>query len=98
MQAPERARAASRRRAESSGRPAPYTPGRVPPIGRIGPPGPGGMGSMRVRASVFALVLLVPLCAAAEEQPTEPPRIERGPGSPAECARLEKQIHYFEDM
>jgi hypothetical protein len=48
---------------------------------------------MRVRASVAALVLLAPLSARADE-----PQIARGPGSPAECARLEKQIHHFEDM
>src|SRR4030095_954178 len=28
----------------------------------------------------------------------DPPEIARGPGSPAECARLDKQIHHFEDM
>jgi len=49
---------------------------------------------MRVRASVAALVLLAPLLARADE----PPQIARGPGSPAECARLDKQIHHFEDM
>jgi hypothetical protein len=49
---------------------------------------------MRLRAGVAALVLLAPLVARAED----PPEIARGPGSPAECARLQKQIHYFEDM
>jgi hypothetical protein len=52
---------------------------------------------MRVRASVAALVLLAPLAARAAEEP-EMPEIARGPGSPAECARLNKQIHFYEDM
>ena len=49
---------------------------------------------MRLRAGVAALVLLAPLMARAED----PPEVPRGPGSPAECARLDKQIHAFEDM
>ena len=49
---------------------------------------------MRVRTGVAALVLLLPLWARADE----PVEVARGPGSPAECARLDKQIHYYEDM
>jgi len=49
---------------------------------------------MRLRARVAVLVLLAPLAARAEGEPELP----RGPGSPAECARLDKQIHHFEDM
>ena len=53
---------------------------------------------MRLRARVAALVLvLAPLAAGAEDAP-EAPQIARGPGSPAECARLEKQIQHFEGM
>ena len=49
---------------------------------------------MRLRAAVAALALFFPLAARAEE----PRELPRGPGSPAECARLNKQIHHFEDM
>jgi hypothetical protein len=52
---------------------------------------------MRVRASVATLVLLAPLSAWAADQP-DMSEIARGPGSPAECARLDKQIHHYEDM
>ena len=50
---------------------------------------------MRLRAAVAALALFFPLAVRAAE---EPPELPRGPGSPAECARLNKQIHHFEDM
>jgi len=52
---------------------------------------------MRLRACVVALVLLAPVVARATEA-DELPGIPRGPGSPAECARLLKQIQHFEDM
>jgi hypothetical protein len=45
---------------------------------------------MRLRAGVVALWLALPAPASAE--PTPPP------GSPAECARLHKQIAHFENM
>ena len=50
---------------------------------------------MRLRACVLALVLLAPVVARADDELAE---IPRGPGSPAECARLAKQIQHFEDM
>src|SRR5262245_55992023 len=49
---------------------------------------------MRLRAAVAALAL----CLAATARPEDPPELPRGPGSPAECARLHKQIQHFEDM
>ena len=47
---------------------------------------------MRVRAAVAALWLVLPGVASAA------PELSRPPGSPAQCARLHKQIAHFEDM
>ncbi len=47
---------------------------------------------MRVRAALAALWLLLPGMAWAA------PELSRPPGSPAECARLHKQIAHFENM
>jgi hypothetical protein len=52
---------------------------------------------MRLCARVAALVLVLAPLAARADAP-QAPEIARGPGSPAECARLDKQIHHFEDM
>ena len=50
---------------------------------------------MRLRACIVALALLAPVVARADDELSE---IPRGSGSPAECARLLKQIQHFEDM
>jgi hypothetical protein len=47
---------------------------------------------MRVRAAVAALCLALPGVAPAASE------LSRPPGSPAECARLHKQIAHFEGM
>ena len=47
---------------------------------------------MRLRVAVAALWLVLPGLASAA------PELSRPPGSPAECARLHKQIAHFEDM
>jgi len=47
---------------------------------------------MRIRAAVAALCLALPGVAPAATELTPPP------GSPAECARLHKQIAHFENM
>jgi len=53
------------------------------------------MGSRAALAAAAAALLLPGLSLATTEQGAEPPRQK---GSPAECARLHKQIAYFEGM